>query len=143
VTNEAAASAGAWCHVYDIYLPAGVTINMPGGAVGVSVVTITDLPGGLNFFTPKFAPEPSGTQGNAQAYSYWPVKRGAIKSDVKSANDKFMVTASNVTAEWALLADIDWRGCAIVVRKVPFRAAGLTADDCAVMFSGFIDTCRG
>jgi hypothetical protein len=138
VTTAAAASAGAWCHIVDIYLPEA--IDVPGGASAVDVVTITDLPGGLSFFTPKFLPEPSGSQGDAQAYTFWPFKRGTIKSDVKSANDKFTITASNVTAEWAeLLADIDWRGCPIVVRKVPFRTASLTADDCVVLFSGVID----
>src|SRR4051812_22706251 len=99
VQAEITARQSGWCEVYDIYLKSAIVT--PWGTV--SVLRLTDLPAGLTFFTPQISPEPTGTQGNAAAYNYWPVKRQTVKSDSNFPSDKLQITASNVTTEWAAM----------------------------------------
>lgn len=137
VSTQAAAAQSGWCEIVDLYLKA--TINTPVGAT--SVLRLCTFPGGLSFFTPKLAPEP--VFGAAQQYSFWPLRRELVRSDANFITDKLTLTASNVTAEWAqMLADVDWYDVPVIIRKVPTTVTAPTADDCAVIFSGFIDACR-
>lgn len=138
VTDAAAASQAGWCEVYDIYLKAAITT--PWGSL--SVLRVTNLPGGLNFFKPQIEPETD--LGAAATYQFWPIMRNIVKGDGKFTNDKLQVTASNVTREWAqMLAAVSWYDVPIVIRKVPTTYAGaLTADDCAVLWSGQVDAVK-
>jgi hypothetical protein len=137
VTTAIAAEQAGWCEVLDIYLTAAITT--PIGSV--STIRLTTLPGNFSFFTPQVSPEPTGTQGNAATYTYWPWRRESIKSQVDSLNDKVAIDLSNVTGEWATaIAEIEWRDCYVVVRKVPLDQVGATAGDCAVLFIGQIDS---
>lgn len=135
VTTEKNAEQSAWCEVYDFYLKGAITT--PWGSV--STLRLCTVPDGLSFFTPTVDPEPSGTQGNAQAYQFWPLKREIINGDAKFTNDKLTITASNVTTEWAaMIAAIDWEATPVVIRKVPLKA-GLTNADCVILFAGQVD----
>ncbi len=111
------------------------------GSPTTNVLRLTTKPDGVSFFTPKIDPEPTGTQGNAAQYNYWPIVRQTIKSDSKTTNDKMQVTASNVTLEWIGMLDaIDWEDTPFIIRKVSTTIAVPTADDCAVIFSGLVDS---
>ncbi len=140
VSTGAAASAAGWAEVYDIYLPAPVTA--PWGTA--TVLRVTPYPGGLAFFTPVGAPEPDATRSVAMTYLEWPLKREAVKAPSKGGNDKISIAASNVTGEWAtMLAGVEWRDCAVVIRLVPTTSAtALTADDCVTLFHGQVDAAR-
>jgi len=61
---------------YDIYLKSAIVT--PWGTT--NHFAADGFAGGLTFFTPQLSPEPAGTQGNAQAYNYYPIKRDTIKS---------------------------------------------------------------
>jgi len=136
ITQKDAAQAG-WCEVYDIYLKA--SIMTPFGTT--DIIRITDLPGGLSFFTPKIDPEASGTQGSAATYQHWPIERRLVRGDAKFTNDKLTILASNVTGEWAtMLANVDWHDVPFVIRKVSTTITNPTADDCVVVFSGLVDS---
>lgn len=136
VNTQKAASQSAWCEVFDFYLK--VAIVTPWGTI--SILRITDLVGGLTFFTPKISPEAAGNQGVSQAYNYYPIARENIKADGKFANDKMQIRASNVTTEWVqMLLGVDWYDTPIIIRKVPTSATGLTADDCAIIWAGQVD----
>lgn len=136
VTNESQASQSAWCELYDLYLKA--PIATPWGTV--DTLRLTDLPGGIAFFTPKLDPEPAGTRGNAQVYNFWPLKRDKLKTQTQSANDRITIVASNVTTEFVAMVDlIDWQDTPIVIRKIPISAVGLTADDCGILLIGLLD----
>jgi phage-related protein len=141
VTDAAAASQAGWCELYDIFLP--INLVVPWSDEPTNVLRLTDRPSGLSFFAPLFEPEQSFVQGTGQFYAFWPLKREAIRADAKTASDRLVVAASNVTGEFLTLLDaVEWRGCPIVIRKVPFTAATLTADDSLVLYSGNIDTAR-
>lgn len=137
INTQKDASQAGWCEVYDLYLKEAITT--PFGTT--DVIRITDLPGGLSFFTPTIDPEPGGTQGDAADYLEWPLKRGAVKADSKNGDTKVTFAASNVSTEWAqMLADVDWYDTPVVIRKVSTSIAAPTANDCAVLFSGLIDS---
>lgn len=137
VNTEIAAPQAGWCELYDIYLPSNIVT--PWGTT--NILRLTNLPGGFTFFTPKISPEASGTQGNAQVYQYWPIGRKTIKGDAKFANDKLQIIASNVTTDFAqMITAILWYDVPIIIRKVPTTISGLTADDCAVLWIGAIDS---
>ena len=139
VTTPAAAAQAGWCELYDVYLPSSITT--PWGTT--NILRLTDLPGGISFFTPQLSPEPAGTQGNAQAYNFWPIKRQTVKSDARFAADKMQILASNVTEDWAaMLAAIQWYDVPIMIRKVPQPAKGLSAGDCAILFTGQVDAAK-
>jgi len=137
ITTQIAASQSGWAEVYDFYLSKAITT--PWGSV--STLRLTDLPGGINFFTPKLDPEPSGTQGNAATYQFWPLKRAISKASAQFADDKLTISASNVTSEFAAMINaIEWRGVPVAIRKVALNITTPTADDCAIIFIGIIDT---
>jgi phage-related protein len=139
IENEIAATQAGWCEVYDIYLKSAITT--PFGSV--STLRLTALPGGLSFFTPVVEPEPGATQGDAQTYSFWPLKRGTVSVDAANGEKKQLFGASNVTAEWATMLDaVDWYDTPVVIRKVSTTIVGATADDCAILFIGLIDECE-
>lgn len=139
VTTQAAAAQSGWAELYDFYLNSA--ISTPWGTI--STLRLTSLPGGMAFFTPKLDPEPSGTQGAAATYNHWPIKRQIVRANSKFANDKLAIAASNVTAEFAqMLADVEWDDVPVVVRKVPTSITGATADDCAVLFIGQVDSAK-
>ena len=139
IANEAAAAQSAWCELYDFYLKSSITT--PFGST--SVLRLTTLPGGVSFFTPVDAPEPVATQGNAQAYQFWPLKRELIRGSSKFQNDKLQITASNVTAAWAqMLADVDWYDTPVVIRKISPNVSGATNADFALVWSGLVDTAK-
>ena len=139
ITSQTSAEQSGWCELYDFYLPAA--INTPFG--NTATLRVTTLAGGLNFFTPTQSPEPGGTQGGAAAYAFWPMKRKVARGSTKFSNDKVVIGASNVTGEWAqMLADVDWEAVAVVIRKVSTTVANPTAADCAVIFSGNVDTAK-
>lgn len=135
-TQIAAAESG-WCEVFDLYLLRSIT-----GPFGTTdKLRITNNPPGLSFFTPDQAPEPSATRGDAATYTYWPVRREAIRSGTRERNDKLTLIASNVTGEWAtMLSSVSWYDTPIVIRKVPLNVSGLTVDDGAVLFIGRVDS---
>ena len=136
VQTAAAASQSAWAEVYDIYLKTAITTPL-----GVTnVLRLTSRPGGVQFFTPTIAPEPSGTRGASQAYTFWPLSREIVKAAAKTTDDKLAITASNVTGEWAqMLQDVEWYDSPVVIRKVVADLASPAMDDCAVLFSGQVD----
>jgi hypothetical protein len=140
----------AWVEICDFYLKS--PISTPFGTT--DVIRICTLAGakvdpvnypdvdGISFFTPSSSPEPVATQEDAANYTYWPFKRKAVKSSSKFANDKLAIAVSNVTGEWAqMLADVDWEGVPLVIRKLAQLAAP-TAADAVVLFSGLIDSAR-
>lgn len=134
VTIEASAVQSGFCELYDIYLSTSITT--PFGST--NVIRLTTEPEGMNFFKPQISPETD--QGTAIRYEYWPIKREIVKADTRSTNDKMRIQASNVTTEWAqMLAAVSWYDVPIIIRKVPL-AAGLTADDCAILWSGAVDS---
>ncbi|EEF62106.1 phage BR0599 family protein [Pedosphaera parvula] len=46
-------------------------------------------------------------------------------------------------SEWAqMLADVDWEAVPVVIRKVSTTVSNPTADDCAIIFSGSIDSVK-
>jgi hypothetical protein len=140
VSTAAAATQSAWTELYDFYLKSPITT--PWGTL--SVLRLTDNPGGLPFFTPKLSPEPAADQGDAATYRFWPLKRALVKGDAKFANDKMQLTASNVSTEWAaMVAAIDWYDTQVIIRKVPTTdPSALTADDCAILWTGQLDAAR-
>lgn len=108
-----------------------------------AVLRLCTVPGGVSFFRPKVDPEPSATQGNAQDYSHWPLKRDILRASAEDQNDRLTFAASNVTAEFAqMLADIDWADTPVLIRKISLAIAAPTADDCVVLFNGLIDSAR-
>lgn len=137
INTQIAATQSGWAEVYDFYLTTPITT--PWGSV--STLRLTDLPGGVSFFTPKLDPEPAGTQGNAAAYQFWPLKRAVARSSAQFSDDKMTITASNVTTEWAAMINaIEWRGVPVAIRKISLSIVTPTADDCAPIFIGVIDT---
>jgi phage-related protein len=139
ITNQLAATQSGWGELYDIYLREAITT--PWGSV--STLRLTDIAGGISFFTPAFLPEPAGTQEDAQAYQYWPLKRDSAKETSKNQNDKLTVAASNVSTEWAeMMSAVEWRGVPIVIRRIAQTIAAPTAADYLVVFSGVIDSVR-
>lgn len=137
LSTQAAAAQSGWAELYDFYLPSAIVT--PFGTV--STLRLTNLPGGTAFFTPKISPEPGGTQGQAQAYVFWPLTRQTINASSKFTNDKLVIVASNVTCDWATMLDeVDWDGVSVTVRKISTTITGATADDCTVIFSGTIDS---
>jgi len=139
ITTQLAAAKSGWCETFDFYLPSAITT--PWGSV--STLRLTTLPGGVSFFTPQLAPEPSGTRGAAASYQFWPLKRQAVRGSAKFTDDKLTITASNVTAEWAtMISAIEWRDVPVIIRSVCHALAVPTADDCAVLFSGKIDNVK-
>lgn len=140
VAAEAAADIAGWTELFDIYLPAA--ISTPWGST--ATLRLTSLPGGMTFFTPSADPEPTGTQGDAQAYVHWPLRRETVKASSTSLDDKLALVASNVTGEWATMLDaIDWRRAAVVIRKVPTLAGvDLTTADAVTIFQGIVDSAK-
>jgi hypothetical protein len=134
------AEQAAWAEVYDIYLSSAIVT--PWGTV--STLRLTPCPSGVQFFTPLTDPEPAGTRGDAQGYTFWNMVRKAVKSSSRTANDKLMIAASNVSRDWSgMLAAVDWYDTWVVIRKVPLTFAGtIAAGDCVVVFMGQVDTAR-
>lgn len=138
VTNEAAATQSGWVELYDIYLKSA--ISTPWGTT--SIIRLCTLGRTFDFFKPQIAPEATGDQGDPATYQPWPLKREILRSATRNANDRVQITGSNVTAEFAqLLADVNWYDTPVVIRKVPL-ISGATADDCAVIFSGLVDSAK-
>lgn len=139
LTAETAASASRWTELFDIYLSS--PILTPWGTV--SVLRLTNLPGGLTHFAPSISPEPAATQGAATAYVYWPIKRAGFTSDSKSVEAKLQISASNVSTEWAaMLALISWRDTPIIIRKIATSITAPEAADDAILWSGAIDAAQ-
>ena len=139
LTTQAAAEQSGWAEVYDFYLKS--TITTPFGSS--NVIRISNNGVNVSFFTPQADPEPSATRGNAATYSAWAAKRKTIKASSKFANDKLGIAVSNVSAEFADMLDvIDWRGCAVVIRKTSLTITTPTADDAVTIFNGRIDSAR-
>lgn len=150
IQTMAEAGQQAWAEVYDLYLkaaivtPFGTTDTLRLCTLAGAKVDPVNYPDliGVAFFTPSSEPEPVATQGDAANYTYWPLKRKMVKSSSKFANDKLAFGASNVTGEWAqMLADVDWEGVPVVIRKIAQLDAP-TADDAVILFSGLIDSAR-
>ena len=136
VSTQAAASQSGWVELYDFYLSA--SIATPWGTT--NIIRLCTLPNGFTFFAPNALPEPAGTQGSAQTYQYWPLKRDVVKGDTKTQDDKLKISASNVTSQFtALLALVNWYDTPVVIRKAPLFQTGLTTNDCAVLFTGLVD----
>ena len=139
LTTEAAAEQSGWAEVLDIYLKS--TLTTPFGSS--NVIRISNNGVNVSFFTPTGDPEPVATRGDAATYNAWAFKRRTIKSSSKFANDKLGLAVSNVTAEFADLLDlIDWRGCAVVIRKTSLTITTPTSSDSVTLFSGRIDSAR-
>lgn len=140
VSTEAAASQAGWAELYDVYLKSAITT--PWGSTSILRLCTVNTPSGLSFFKPKISPETD--QGAAATYYFWPLKRAQVKGDGKFTNDKLQITASNVTREWVqMLLDVSWYDVPIIVRKVPLTSAStLTADDCAILWSGQVDAVK-
>ena len=139
LTTEAAAEQSGWAEVMDIYLK--TTITTPHGSA--NVIRISNNGVDVPFFTPTFDPEPVATRGVAATYNAWAFKRRTIKSSSKFANDKLGLAVSNVTAEYAsMLDELDWRGCAVVIRKTALTITTPTSSDSVTLFSGRIDSAR-
>lgn len=138
VSDEIAALTSGWAEVYDLYLAASIVT--PFGTT--NVLRVCNWSGDLAFFTPQREPEPTGTQGDAATYTYWPVTREPAKASGQSKDDRLQVTFSNVTGEWAtMLSAVDWRRTRMVIRKVPTSSAtALSADDCVTLFSGLVNS---
>ena len=137
VATSAAAQQSGWVELYDFYLSASIVT--PWGTT--NTIRLCTLPNGFSFFAPIQAPESAATQGSVQTYQYWPLKREVAKGDTKFQDDKLRITASNVTSQFAaLLALVNWYDTPVVIRKVPLFQAGLTANDCTVIFSGLVDS---
>jgi len=137
VSTQAAAVNSGWVELYDFYLSA--SIATPWGTT--NIIRLCTLPNGFSFFAPTQSPEPAGTQGNAQTYQYWPIKREVVKGDTKFQDDRLQITASNVSSQFAsLLALVNWYDTPVVIRKVPLFQTGLTSGDCVVLFSGLVDS---
>jgi len=141
LTTEAAAEQSGWAEILDIYLKESLTL--PGDFGTSDKIRISNNGVDISFFTPQAAPEPVATQGDAATYRAWMFKRQVIKAGTKFANDKLTLALSNVSAEFAdLLEEIDWRGCAMVIRKTATTIASPTADDCVTLFTGRIDSAK-
>jgi len=141
VTSAIAASQVGVCELMDIYLRS--TITTPAGSSDTLRLCNLDqeLNGsrGFSFFKPKVDPETD--QGTATTYTFWPWKRETVKAEGTSTNDKLRITASNVTTEWAqMLADVDWQDTYFILRKALHTIASPTADDCAILFIGQVDS---
>lgn len=123
ITNEIAAAQSGWCECYKIELKSAITT--PAGST--STLWVTTNPAGQTF--------------DLATCIFWPVKRGIIKSDGKTTNDKLSIAFSNVTAEWAVMLDtIDWSDVPITIYKVPLSIAAPTASDYVILFSGLVDS---
>lgn len=139
LTTEAAAEQSGWAEILDIYLKESLTT--PFGTS--NVIRISNNGVDVSFFKPLADPEPVATRGDAATYNAWSFKRRTIKSSSKFANDKLGLAVSNVTAEFADLLDlIDWRGCAVVIRKTSLTITTPTSSDSVTLFSGRIDSAR-
>lgn len=135
-TEKDAAQTG-WAELVDIYLKAAITT--PWGTV--STLRLCTVPGGTSFFTPTVPPEPTGTQGDAQDYEFWPLKRSPVQCSGKNTADRLTLTASNVSAEWAEMLDaVSFYDCWVVIRKIATSIDGPAATDCVVLFIGQIDS---
>jgi hypothetical protein len=136
VANAAASSQSAWCELVDIYLKSA--ISTPWGSL--STLRLTTYPTEFTFFAPLLWPEPDATLGSGGRYKPWPLKREPVASSSQFTDQKMVLVASNVTAEWAaMITSMDWYDVPVIIRKVPV-ASGSTASDCAVLWSGFIDS---
>ena len=139
VSEEIAKPSLSVSELYDIYLPAA--ISTPVGTT--AILRLTTTPTGLNFYTPKTAPEPSATRGTAAQYHFWPTKRDTLKNTAKFQNDKIIIAFANVTTDWAQMIDAtDWEGVHVVCRKIFPSVADPTADDCATLFIVQVDSAR-
>lgn len=139
LTTQAAAEQSGWAELLDIYLKE--TLTTPFGSS--NVIRISNNGVDVSFFKPLADPEPAATRGDAATYNAWAFKRKTIKSSSKFANDKLGLAVSNVTAEFAdLLDDIDFRGCAVVIRKTALSITTPTSSDSVTLFSGRIDSAR-
>ena len=140
ITNEVAAEQSAWVELYDIYLKSAIVT--PWGTTNV-IRLCNRLGKQFSFFTPQVSPEDSGTQGDAATYYPWPLKRAVVKSSGQFADNKLEITGSNVTAEFSeMIATINWYDTPVVIRKTSPNIASATAADCAIMFSGLVDSVR-
>jgi phage-related protein len=140
ITNEVAAEQSAWVELYDIYLKSAITT--PWGSTNV-IRLCNRIGKQFSFFTPEVAPENTGTQGDAAIYYPWPLKRAVVKSSGQFADNKLEITGSNVTAEFAeMIATIDWYDTPVMIRKTSPNIVGATAADCAILFSGLVDSIR-
>lgn len=142
VTTETAAAQSGWAELYDIYLKSA--IMTPWGSTSILRLCTLPTANGLSFFKPKIAPEATADQGDPETYHFWPLKRELIKGDQKFTNDKLLITASNVTREWAqMVLDVSWYDVVVIIRKVPTSSSStLTADDCAILWSGQVDAVK-
>ncbi len=137
LTTAIAASGQGWIELYDFYLKSA--ISTPWGTI--SIIRVCNYSGDFAFFAPQSSPEPTATQSSAQTYRQWPLKRELAKSSNQFANDKLKITASNVTQDWAtMLSAVDWYDTPVVIRKVSDSITTPTAADCAVIFSGLVDS---
>ncbi len=137
VSTSAAAGQSGWVELYEFYLSASIVT--PWGTT--NIIRLCTTPDGFAFFAPNDAPEPGATRGTAQTYQYWPLKRDVVKGDTKFQDDKLQINASNVTSQFAaLLALVNWYDTPVVIRKVPLGQPGLTTNDCAVLFTGVVDS---
>lgn len=140
ITNEVAADQSAWVELYDIYLKSAITT--PWGSTNV-IRLCNRLGKQFSFFAPTVAPEEVGTQGDAMIYYPWPLKRAVVKSSGQFADNKLEITGSNVTAEFSeMIAAINWYDTPVVIRKTSPNIASATSADCAILFSGLVDSVR-
>jgi hypothetical protein len=140
ITNEAAADHSSWVELYDIYLKAAITT--PWGSVNV-LRLCSRLGNEFSFFTPAVAPEDAGTREDAATYYPWPLKRAVVKSSGQFTDNKLEITGSNVDQTFLEeIAGIDWYDVPVVIRKTSPGLVGATAADCAILFSGLVDSIR-
>lgn len=140
LTTQKDAEQSGWVELYDIYLKAAITT--PWGTLS-TLRLAANFGTEFAFFTPTIAPEPTADQGDAATYKPWPITREQIRGSQRFQNDKLSIAASNVTREFAqMLADVDWYDVWFVIRKVSTTIATPTADDCAVVFIGQVDSAR-
>jgi phage-related protein len=140
ITNEVAADESAWVELYDIYLKSAIVT--PWGTTDV-IRLCSRLGKEFSFFKPEAAPEATATQGDAATYYPWPLKRAVVKSSGQFADNKLEITGSNVTAEFAeMIATIDWYDTPVMIRKTSPNIVGATSLDCAILFSGLVDSIR-
>ncbi len=140
LTTQKDAEQSGWVELFDVYLKSAITT--PWGTLS-TLRMAANYGTDFAFFTPTIAPEPTGTQGDAATYKPWPITREQIRGSQRFQNDKLSVAASNVTGEFAqMLAAVDWYDVWFVIRKVSSTIAIPTADDCAVVFIGQVDSAR-
>ena len=120
VSTQAAASQSGWCECVKISLKSAITT--PQGTT--DTLFLTNNPGGVTF--------------DGYNWTFWPMKRGVIKGDRKTTNDKLTIAFSNVTAEWATMLDtVDWSDTPISIYKVTTSSA---TPDGFELFTGLIDS---